>query len=112
MDLFYIIYILIFLIFALAVFAVAQLKMAGIKVKDFYSFIEANQKLDKLYLFARKYEKLSPQQQVIFLMEAETIFNAFDKVPDVLWEEDYDKYMKVLDTYKDIKVLRWETNKI
>ncbi len=43
-------------------------------------------------------------------MEAEAIFNAFDKVPDALWEEDYDKYMKVLDTYKDIKVLRWESN--
>lgn len=110
MELLSIIYILLFLIFGLVVFAIMQLKMAGIKIKDFYSFIEANQKLDKLYLFAKKYEKLSPQQQLIFLMEAETIFNAFDKVPDMLWEEDYDKYMKVLDTYKDIKVLRWESN--
>lgn len=110
MELLSIIYILLFLIFGLVVFAIMQLKMAGIKVKDFYGFIEANQKLDKLYLFAKKYEKLSPQQQLIFLMEAEAIFNAFDKVPDALWEEDYDKYMKVLDTYKDIKVLRWESN--
>lgn len=110
MELLSIIYILLFLIFGLVAFAIMQLKMAGIKVKDFYGFIEANQKLDKLYLFAKKYEKLSPQQQLIFLMEAEAIFNAFDKVPDALWEEDYDKYMKVLDTYKDIKVLRWESN--
>lgn len=110
MELLSIIYILAFLIFALVVFAIAQIRMAGIKVKDFYSFIEANQKLDKLYLFAKKYEKLSPQQQLVFLMEAETIFNAFDKVPDELWEEDYDKYMKVLDTYKDIKVVRWASN--
>lgn len=110
MSLFYIIYILIFLIFAMIILAVAQIRMAGIKVKDFYEFIEANQKLDKLYAFAKKYEKLSQQQQVIFLMEAETIFNAFDKVPDELWEEDYDKYMKVLDTYKDIKVVRWASN--
>ncbi len=110
MSLFYLIYILIFLIFALIVLAVAQIRMAGIKVKDFYEFIEANQKLDKLYAFAKKYEKLSSQQQIIFLMEAESVFNAFDKVPDVLWEEDYDKYMKVLDTYKDIKVVRWASN--
>lgn len=110
MELLYIIYILIFLIFAAIAFAVIQLRMAGIKVKDFYSFIEANQKLDKLYLFAKKYEKLSQQQQLIFLMEAESIFNAFDKVPDVLWEEEYDKYMKVLDTYKAIKVVRWASN--
>ncbi len=110
MELLCIIYILIFLIFALVAFAVLQIRMAGIKVKDFYSFIEANQKLDKLYLFAKKYEQLSQQQQIIFLMEAESIFKAFDKVPDELWEEDYDKYMKVLDTYKDIKVVRWASN--
>ena len=110
MELLYIIYILAFLVFALVVFAVFQIRMAGIKVKDFYSFIEANQKLDKLYAFAKKYEKLSPQQQVIFLMEAETIFKAFEKVPDALWEEEYDKYMKVLDTCKDIKVIRWASN--
>lgn len=110
MDLLSIIYILLFLIFALVVFAVMQIRMAGMKVKDFYSFIEANQKLDKLYIFAKKYEKLSQQQQLVFLMEAEEIFSAFDKVPDMLWEEDYDKYMKVLDTYKDIKVIRWASN--
>lgn len=110
MDFFAVIYILIFLIFLLVVIAIAQIRMAGIKVKDFYGFIEANQKLDKLYLFAKKYEKLSPQQQIIFLMEAETVFNAFEKVPDALWEEDYDKYMKVLDTYKEIKVVRWASN--
>ena len=44
-----IIYVLLFAIFALAMFSVMQLKMAGIKVKDFWSFIEANQMLDKLY---------------------------------------------------------------
>ena len=110
MGLLYIIYILLFLIFAFVAFAVFQLKMAGIKVKDFYSFIEANQKLDKLYDFAKKYEKLTPQQQLMFLMEAENIFDAFDKVPDALWEDDYDKYMKVLDKYKEIKVVRWASN--
>ena len=66
MELLCIIYILIFLIFALVAFAVLQIRMAGIKVKDFYSFIEANQKLDKLYLFAKKYEQLSQQQQITY----------------------------------------------
>lgn len=82
--------------------------MAGIKVKDFWSFIKANDILDKLYEFSLKYEKLTPQQQIIFLSEAEKIFDAFDKVPDVLWEEEYNKYMKILDKYKNIKLLRWE----
>ena len=50
---------------------------------------------------------MSPQEQVIYLSEAEKIFNAFDKVPDELWEEEYDKYKEVLTKYKDIKMLRW-----
>ena len=101
------IYILIFIIFALVAYAVLQLKLFGIKVKDFWSFIEANQMLDKLYRFAKQYENMSPQEQVIYLSEAEKIFTAFDNVPNELWEEEYDKYKEVLSKYKDIKMLRW-----
>lgn len=102
-----IIYILVFIIFALIAYAVLQIKMFGMKIKDFWSFIEANQMLDKLYKFARQYENMSPQEQIIYLAEAEKIFNAFDNVPDTLWEEEYDKYKEVLKKYKDIKMLRW-----
>jgi len=105
-----IIYVLIFIIFALVLFAIAQIKFAGIKVKDFWSFIEANQLLDKLYRFAKKYDRLSAQEQLIFLSEAEKVFTAFDKVPNMLWEEEYQKYMDVLDKYKNIKVIRWSEN--
>ena len=104
------IYVLVFIIFALILFAVAQIRLAGMKVKDFWSFIEANQVLDKLYRFARKYERLSPQEQLVFLTEAEKVFTAFDKVPNMLWEEEYQKYMDVLDKYKNIKVIRWSEN--
>lgn len=107
MDLLIIIYILIFAIFVLISFSVFQIKSAGMKVKDFWTFIKANQTLDKLYEFSKRYEKLSPQEQIIFLAEAEEVFSAFDKVPDMLWEEEYTKYMEVLNKYKDIRVLRW-----
>lgn len=103
-----IIIILVMVIVVLSIIAVMQIKMAGMEVKDFWSFIKANDTLDKLYAFAVKYERLSPQQQVLFLEEAEKIFSAFDKVPDALWEEEYDKYMRILDKYKDIKIVRWE----
>lgn len=103
-------YILILLVFCLVAFAVFQIKSAGMQVKDFWSFVKANDTLDKLYKFSKKYEKLSPQEQVIFLAEAETVFSAFDKVPDILWEEEYNKYMEVLNKYKDIRVLRWTSN--
>lgn len=104
------VYILILVIFYLIVFAVFQIRSAGMKVKDFWSFIKANETLDKLYRFAKKYERLSPQEQVIFLAEAEKVFSAFEKVPDMLWEEEYNKYMEVLNKYKDIRVLRWTSN--
>ena len=96
------------LILLLLLIAVYQIKSAGMNVKDFWSFIKANDTLDKLYAFSEKYEKLSPQQQIIFLSEAEKVFNAFDKVPNALWEEEYNKYMEILNKYKDIKVLRWK----
>jgi len=87
--------------------AVMQIRMAGMKVKDFWSFIKANQMLDKLYKFAKLYRELSSQEQLLFLTEAEKIFDAFDKVPNMLWEEEYQKYMEVLDKYRDIKHVRW-----
>ncbi len=110
MGILIIIYILLFVIFFLIAIAVAQIKLAGMNVKDFWSFVEANQVLDKLYLFAKKYQSLDVREQLIFLKEAERVFDAFDKVPSILWEEDYQKYMEVLNTYKDIKMLRWASN--
>ena len=104
-----IIFILIIMIIFLSVLAVAQIKMAGMNVTDFWTFIKANDTLDKLYAFCIKYDNLTPQQQIIFLKEAEKVFSAFDKVPDALWEEDYQKYMQILNKYRDIKVLRWES---
>lgn len=109
MTLFYIIYALVFVIIALIGYSIVQIKLFGLNVKDFWSFIEANQMLDKLYIFAVKYDNLSAQEQVIYLTQAEKIFSAFDKVPTALWEEEYEKYMQVLDKYKDIKVQRWHS---
>ena len=81
----FIIYMLVLIIFGLVVFAVMQIKMAGLTVKDFWSFIEANQELDKLDKIAKKYEKMSTPQQT-------------------------NKYQNVLEAYKDIKVMRWIEN--
>ena len=102
-----IIYILAFVIFALIAYAILQIKLFGMNVKDFWSFIEANQILERLYQFSKKYEQLTVQEQIIYLKQAETIFNAFDKVPNSLWEDEYDKYNTVLEKYRNIKMLRW-----
>ena len=110
MPLLAIIYILTFIIFALAAYAVMQIKLAGMNVKDFWSFIEANQILDKLYEFSQKYKTLNKQQQVVYLMEAEKVFNAFDKIPNIIWEDEFKKYDEVLKKYKEIKMERWISN--
>ena len=100
--------ILIFIIITLIMFAIMQINMAGIEVKDFWSFIKANEELDKLYLFSKKYNKMSPQEKIIFLQETEKMSNAFEKIPSIIWEDEYSKYMDVMDTYRDIKVDRWK----
>ena len=105
-----ILYLLVFAIFTLVAYAVLQIKLFGMNVKDFWSFIEANQVLDKLYNFAKHYDNMTTQQQIIYLSEAEKVFDAFDKVPNTLWEEEYDKYNEVLAKYKDIKMIRWASN--
>ena len=108
MEFLAIILILLTLILLLLLIAVYQIKRAGMQVKDFWTFIKANDTLDKLYAFSEQYERLSSQQQILFLAEAEKVFDAFDKVPNALWEEEYNKYMKILNKYKDIKILRWQ----
>lgn len=110
MTILMVIYLLIFIIFALFAYSIMQIKLFGMKVKDFWGFIEANQMLDKLYRFAKQYERMSAQEQIIYLSEAEKIFKAFDKVPEELWEEEYDKYKEVLNKYKDIRMIRWASN--
>ena len=111
MELIAIVYILVFMMFGLIAFSVLQIRLAGIKVKDFWGFIQANQMLDKLYRFSKRCNKMSPQEQIIFLSEAEKVFNAFDKIPEMIWEEEYRKYSDVLDTYKNIRVNRWNAEK-
>lgn len=102
-----IILILVFIIISLIVFAVMQLQMAGIPVKDFWSFIDANEDLEKLYVFSKKYERMSPQEQIVFLRAAEKMSDAFEKIPSMLWEDEYSKYRDVMDIYRKIKISRW-----
>lgn len=107
MEILTIIYLLVFVIFILIAFSVFQIRSAGIKVKDFWGFIQANEMLDKLYKFSKRYEMMSPQEQIIFLAEAEKVFNAYDKIPTMVWEEEYQKYSQVLQAYQNIRVNRW-----
>ena len=76
-------------------------------VKDFWSFIKANQVLDNLYRLSKRYDKMNANEQLIFLQEAEKVFNAFERVPNEIWEEEYGKYKEVLEAYRGIRMIRW-----
>lgn len=105
----YLIYLLILVIFALIGYAILQLRLLGIKIKDFWNFIEANQILERLYEYSKKYNELTAQEQIIYLKQAEIIFEAFDKMPHEIWEEEYEKYITILEKYKEIKLMRWNS---
>lgn len=102
-----IIYILLLIITALVGYTIVQIKLYGMNVKDFWTFIKAIQDLDVLYKFSKRYEKMSAQEQLIFLSEAEKMFSAFEKVPTQVWEDEYDKYSHILEVYKNIRMRRW-----
>lgn len=102
-----ILYILLLAIVALVAYTIMQIRLSGMKVKDFWTFIRAIQDLDALYKFSKRYEKMSPQEQVIFLYEAEKMFKVLDNVPTQIWEDEYDKYSQILDAYRSIRMLHW-----
>ena len=102
-----IIYILLLIITASVGYTVVQIKLYGMNVKDFWTFIKSIQDLDVLYKYSKKYESMSPQEQIIFLAEAERMFKIFEKVPSQIWEDEYDKYSQILEVYRSIKMLRW-----
>lgn len=107
-----IIIVLAIVIAVLLFFVINQINKAGMKVTDFISFINANKNLNRLYELSLKYKKLSYNEQITFAKEAKKIFDIFDKVPSQLWEDEYRKYMKILDKYKNIRMENWKSGYI
>lgn len=102
--------VLLTIIIAIVSYMVYNIRMAGMEVNDFWDFIKSTEKLKKLYAFSKVYENLDIQEQIIFIKEAEQVFSAFEKVPTKLWEDEYQKYMKVLNRYQKEKLKYWKVN--
>ena len=107
MVILYILYLLLFFIIAVGGIICIKIKSVGMNVKDFFKFVLAINDLDNLYVFSKNNKKMTKKEQTIFLKEAEKIFSIFEKIPSIIWEDEYEKYKQVLETYKDIRVLRW-----
>lgn len=76
MGIIVIIYVLALIIVALIVFSIMQIKVAGMNVKDFAEFIQANQILDDLYEVTKKYERMDRKRKIsIFNGSRKSIFS-------------------------------------
>ena len=102
--------VLLTIIIAIVSYMIYNIRIAGMEVNDFWDFIKSTEKLKKLYAFSKVYENLDIQEQIIFIKEAEQVFSAFEKVPTKLWEDEYQKYMKVLNRYQKEKLKYWKVN--
>ena len=102
--------VLLTIIIAIVSYMIYNIRMAGMEVNDFWDCIKSTEKLKKLYAFSKVYENLDIQEQIIFIKEAEQVFSAFEKVPTKLWEDEYQKYMKVLNRYQKEKLKYWKVN--
>ena len=107
MVIIYILYLLVFVIIGVIGVICIKLKSLGIDVKDFFEFIFAINDLDALYVYSKSGKNMTKNEENAFLKQAEKIFSAFEKVPSIIWEDEYEKYSEVLEKYKDIKVIRW-----
>lgn len=98
------------IIILLITFAINFLKSLGIEVKDFISFIKADQKLDQINNLSKRYNALNLKEKIYFLDESQKIFEAFSKMPQRLRDKEYSKYMEILDTYQKAKIDKWKNN--
>lgn len=107
MVIIYFLYLLIFVVFVIGSIICMKIKASGMNVKDFFDFIFAINDLDNLYIYSKNNVNMTKKEQATFLKKAEELFSKFEKVPSIIWEDEYDKYEHVLETYKNIRMMKW-----
>lgn len=107
MVIIYILYLLLFVAFSFIGIVCLKIKASGMNVKDFLEFVYAINDLDNLYVYSKNNTRMTKTEQTMFLKEAEKIFSKFEKIPSIIWEDEYEKYSQVLETYKNIRLLNW-----
>ena len=105
MVIIYILYIVLLVFAIVAAYVCLRIKASGMNVKDFFEFIFAINDLDALYIYSKKKSHMSDVEQKAFLKEAEKLFDKFEKIPSMIWEDEYEKYSQVLETYKTLIIV-------
>lgn len=109
MVIIYMLYFIIFIVATVVGYVCLRIKASGMQVKDFLEFILAINDLDNLYIYSKSNLKMNESEQSNFLKEAEKVFSKFEKIPSMIWEDEYEKYSHVLETYRNIRMSRWST---
>lgn len=112
MVIIYLVYLVLFVLIGVFGIICMKIKSSGMNVGDFFRFVVAVGDLDALYNYSVRAEDMTKKEQIAFLKSAEKMFDAFEKVPSIIWEDEYDKYSEVLERYQNIKVLRWSEAKV
>lgn len=107
MVIIYVLYLVIFIITMVVGFVCLKIKSSGMDVKDFLDFVLAINDLDNLYIYSKCNLKMNESEQNAFLKQAEIVFSKFEKIPSMIWEDEYEKYEQVLETYKSIRMSKW-----
>lgn len=102
-----ILYLAIFIVTVVVGFICLKIKSSGMNVKDFFNFVLAINDLDNLYIYSKCNLKMNESEQNAFLKQAEVLFSKFEKIPSMIWEDEYEKYEQVLETYKNIRMSKW-----
>ena len=107
MVIIYVLYFIIFIVATVVGYICLRIKASGMHVRDFLEFILAINDLDYLYIYSKSNTKMNETEQINFLREAEKVFSKFEKIPSMIWEDEYEKYSQVLETYRSIRMSRW-----
>ncbi len=92
MVIIYILYLIFFVVTVVVGVVCLKIKASGMNVKDFFEFILAINDLDNLYIYSKCNIKMNEIEQTAFLKDAEALFSKFEKIPSIIWEEEYEKY--------------------
>ena len=95
MVILYILYVVLLVVVVIAAYVCLKIKASGMNVKDFFEFILAINDLDTLYMYSKCKLNMNESEQKAFLTEAEKMFSKFEKVPSMIWEDEYEKYSQM-----------------
>lgn len=104
----YLIYIIIMIIGVILAICTINIYTEGLTWSSIFKFLNATIKLDELAKQSNYYRNFNKEQRDNFLKDSQEVFDSFEGMPRMLWEEYDVTYSKLIDIYKSIRMLKWQ----